>query len=146
MPLPRSAAGRSCRPGGDKIEYHKRWSNTPCTQGLLKQESLNENLSRGGCYKCNNTWPRGLLRLTCIASNVYEGAHSASPQRLSVDRRRRGPSPPAGPCPAARPAQRARTDLTSHAASGALTGTEATWPCARRGPPDAAREPSGAPV
>eukprot|EP00955_Chlamydomonas_euryale_P116876 366443-Chlamydomonas_euryale.AAC.11 len=32
------------------------------------------------CYKCNNTWPRGLLRLTWIARTGYTGAHSASPQ------------------------------------------------------------------
>eukprot|EP00955_Chlamydomonas_euryale_P034280 349740-Chlamydomonas_euryale.AAC.8 len=39
IPLPRSAAGRSCqtlRAGGDKTQYRERWSDTPCTPGLRK--------------------------------------------------------------------------------------------------------------
>eukprot|EP00955_Chlamydomonas_euryale_P085081 364051-Chlamydomonas_euryale.AAC.5 len=35
IPLARSAAGRSYGPGGDKTDYRERWSDAPCTPGLL---------------------------------------------------------------------------------------------------------------
>eukprot|EP00955_Chlamydomonas_euryale_P015372 164652-Chlamydomonas_euryale.AAC.2 len=60
----------------------------PKYKGLVKpgisSTRLIQNPKLGECYKCNNTWPRGLLRLSCIASPGYKGAHSASPQRLTA--------------------------------------------------------------
>eukprot|EP00955_Chlamydomonas_euryale_P050091 354461-Chlamydomonas_euryale.AAC.6 len=52
------------------------------------------------------------------------------------------PTAPAATCTA----QHTYPGRISHAASGPLAGTAAAWPRVRRGPPHAAREPSGAPA